>query len=323
MSGNGWRRLTATVAGVTRTPADRTWLVACAAALWGTDGLLRKPLADALPAASVVFWEHLIVVVLLAPFLPSAVRAFAGASRRHQAALVAIGVGASAVATALFTAAFRLGDPVTPLVLQKLQPVFAVFAAYVLLSERVRAGYFAFAVPALAGAWLLAFRDPLSVRVAAAQAALLALGAAALWAGGTVLGRMVAVTMAPRDVTVLRFAIGLPASFVILGVTGAPLAVGWANAPGLFLLAVVPGLLALSLYYVGLRTTPASRATLAELAFPVTAALIGVGLLGTRLTSTQWLGFAVVVVAVTALGWHERTRRGRPLVVTPEPIPTP
>ncbi|HEY0640943.1 MAG TPA: EamA family transporter [Pseudonocardiaceae bacterium] len=299
---------------------DRTWLVACAAALWGTDGLLRKPLADALPAASVVFWEHLIVVLLLAPFLPRAVRAFAGTTRRNQLALLAIGIGASAVATALFTAAFRVGGPVTPLVLQKLQPVFAVLAAYVLLAERVRARYFAFAVPALAGAWLLAFADPLSVRVAAAQAALLAVGAAALWAGGTVLGRMVAVSMAPRDVTVLRFAIGLPAALVVLGATGAPLAVGWSNAVGLVLLAVVPGLLALSLYYVGLRATPASRATLAELAFPVTAALIGVGLLGTRLTVTQWAGFVVVVVAVTALGWHERVARLRSAVVAP-PVP--
>lgn len=282
--------------------------------MWGTDGLLRKPLADALPAASVVFWEHLIVVVLLVPFLPAAARAFAGAPRRHQAALVAIGVGASAVATALFTAAFRLGDPVTPLVLQKLQPVFVVLAAYALLAERIRPGYLAFAGPALAGAWLLAFPDPLSVRVAALNAALLAVGAAVLWAGGTVLGRLVSVSMAPRDVTVLRFAIGLPAAFVVLGLTGAPLAVGWDNAPGLVLLAVVPGLLALSLYYVGLRSTPASRATLAELAFPLTAALVGVGLLGTRLSGTQWLGFAIVVAAVTALGWHERVS-SRPAVV--------
>jgi DME family drug/metabolite transporter len=299
--------------------ADRTWLVACAAALWGTDGLLRKPLADVLPAASVVFWEHLIIVLLVIPFLPSAVRAFRRATLRQQAALVAIGVGASAVATALFTAAFRLGDPVTPLVLQKLQPVFAVLAAYLLLAERVRAGYFAFAVPALAGAWLLAFKNPFDVHVTALKAALFALGAAALWAGGTVLGRMVATTMAPRDVTVLRFAIGLPAAFVVLNVTGAPLAVGWDNAVGLILLAIVPGLLALSLYYVGLRATPASRATLAELAFPVTAALIGVGLLGTRLTVTQWVGFAVVVVAVTALGWHERVRRTRAVVLAPQP----
>jgi len=296
--------------------------VACAAALWGTDGLLRKPLADVLPAASVVFWEHLIVVAVLVPFLPSALRAFRAASGRHQAALVAIGVGASAVATALFTAAFRLGDPITPLVLQKLQPVFAVVAAYLLLRERLRPGYFVFAVPALAGAWLLAFRDPLSAQVAAAKAALLALGAAALWAGGTVLGRMVAVSMPPRDVTVLRFVFGLPAAAVVLWLTNAPVAVGWHNATGLVLLALIPGLLALSLYYVGLRATPASRATLAELAFPVTAALVGVGLLGARLTSTQWLGFAVVVISVTALGWHERVRGARPMVLAPaEPAP--
>jgi drug/metabolite transporter (DMT)-like permease len=192
----------------TRRPVDRTWLVACAAALWGTDGLLRKPLADALPAASVVFWEHVIIVALLVPLLPSAARAFAAAGRREQAALLAIGIGPSAIAAVMFTAAFRLSDPITPLVLQKLQPVFVVLAAVALLGERLRAGYFAFAVPALAGAWLLAFRDPTHVRVVALQAALLALGAAALWAAGTVLGRMVATTMRPRQVTTLRFAIG-------------------------------------------------------------------------------------------------------------------
>jgi drug/metabolite transporter, DME family len=274
-----------------------------------------------LPAASVVFWEHLIVVLLLVPFLPSAIRAFVRATPSQRAALVAIGVGASAVATALFTAAFRLGGPITPLVLQKLQPVFVVLAAYLLLHERLRPGYFAFAVPALAGAWLLAFQDPFSVQVAAAKAALLALGAAALWAGGTVLGRMVATTMSPRDVTVLRFAFGLPAAFVVLRVTHAPMAVGWDNAVGLVLLALIPGVLALSLYYVGLRATPASRATLAELAFPLTAALVGVGLLGARLTWTQWLGFAIVVISVTALGWHERVRGTRPMVLTPpEPV---
>lgn len=287
--------------------------------MWGTDGLLRKPLADVLPAASVVFWEHLIIVVLLVPLLPVAVRAFVAAGRRERLALLAIGIGPSAIAAVMFTAAFRLSDPVTPLVLQKVQPVFAVLAAVALLGERLRPGYFLFAVPALAGAWLLAFKNPFDVGVAALQAALLALGAAALWAAGTVLGRMVAITMAPRQITTLRFAIGLPTAAVLLLVTDAPVAVGWDNAAGLVLLAVVPGLLALSLYYVGLRATPASRATLAELAFPVTAAIIGVGLLGTRLTWTQWLGFAVVVLSVTALAWHERVHADRPLVVAPAP----
>ena len=36
--------------------------------------------------------------------------------------MVAIGAGASAVATTLFTLSFRFGDPVTPAVIQKFQP---------------------------------------------------------------------------------------------------------------------------------------------------------------------------------------------------------
>ncbi|RZS44901.1 drug/metabolite transporter (DMT)-like permease [Herbihabitans rhizosphaerae] len=294
--------------------ADRTWLVALAAAFWGTDGLLRKPLADALPAATVVFWEHLIVVVLLIPWLPAAINAFRRCGVREKLAVLVIGVGSSAVATALFTAAFRTGDPITPLVLQKLQPVFVVLAALLLLGERIRSGYLLFALPALAGAWLLAFKDPLQIKVSALQTAMLAIGAAALWAAGTVLGRYLSRTVSPRDTTVLRFAVGLPAAAIIVTVQGNPIAVGWGNALGLVLLALIPGLLALSLYYIGLRATPAARATLAELAFPLTAALIGVTALGTKLTGTQWLGFAIVLISVTALGLHERVRRN-PVVI--------
>src|SRR5436305_7965000 len=90
-----------------------TGCVAVAAALWGTDGLLRRPLAQALPAATVVFWEHLVVVVVLIPLLPAGVRAFRAARPRDRVALLVIGAGSSALATALFTAAFRFGDPVT------------------------------------------------------------------------------------------------------------------------------------------------------------------------------------------------------------------
>jgi drug/metabolite transporter, DME family len=299
---------------------DRTWLVALAAALWGTDALLRAPLAGALPASTIVFWEHVIIVLVLVPLLPAALRAFRAASHRDRAALVVIGAGASAVATALFTEAFRFGDPVAPVVLQKLQPLIAVAVAAVLLGERVRSGYWLFAVPALAGAWFMALRDPFSAAPQALTAALLAVGAAALWALGTVLGRLVGARMAPRDVTVLRFAIGLPASAVVLAVDGGPLAVTPAQLGPLVLLALVPGLLGLALYYVGLRTTPAARATLAELAFPVTAVLVGVAFLGAQPVWTQWLGLAVVVASVTALGLRER---GRAPVVRAGAAPAP
>ena len=293
---------------------DRTWLVALAAALWGTDALLRLPLAGALPAATLVFWEHLILVVVLAPWLPRARRVWTALPARSKGAFVVIGAGSSALATVLFTQAFVVGGPVTPLVLQKLQPLVAALLATWLLGERLRPGYWLYAVPALAGAWLIAFADPFDVGVTALLAALLAAGAATLWALGTVLGRYVGRDVAPRDVMVLRFALGLPAAAVILAVSGAPVAVTPAQLGPVALLALVPGLLALFLYYLGLRTTPAARATLAELAFPVTATVLGVTVLGGTLSATQVLGLVVVVASVTALGLRERSRR--PVVAT-------
>jgi len=62
----------------------------------------------------------------------------------------------------------------------------------------------------------------------------------------------------------------------------------------------------LSLYYRGLRTTAAAKATLAELAFPATAAILGVTVFNTQLSSSQWAGFGVIIIAVTMLSWHER-----------------
>jgi drug/metabolite transporter, DME family len=291
-------------------------LVAIGAAAWGLDGLLRKPLATALPAVTVVFWEHLIVVLVIVPFIPGALGAFRRCTWTEQLAIALIGIGASALATALFTEAFAVaagtGDFVSPLVLQKLQPVFAVLLAAVLLGERIRPAFAGYAVPALAGAWLLAFPHPFGVTVTAAKVALLAIGAAALWAAGTVLGRRVSDAVTPAELTVLRYCWGLPAALVIALHEHASLTPGGGNVLGLILLALIPGLLALRLYYVGLRRTAAMRATFAELAFPATAALVGVLFLDARLTWSQWVGLAVVAAAVTALGLRER--RPQPLV---------
>lgn len=298
---------------------DLTWMVALAASLWGTDALLRLPLTGTYSAGTIVFVQHLIIVAVTLPWLAPALRAFAASHLRTKAAVVVIGAGASALATVLFTQAFAYGDPVTPVVLQKLQPLVAILVAAVLLGERVTRRFPLFAVPALAGAWLLAFPDPLAVTVSGAQGALLALSAAALWGTGTVLGRYAGAQIGFRDLTVLRFAIGLPASLLLALLLDEPLTVPWRDAPVVALLALVPGLLALVLFYRGLRGTPASRATLAELAFPFTAALVGVAFLGAELSGSQWLGLALLAATVTLLALHERLSR-TPAVATPSAV---
>lgn len=315
-------QFTASSGAISRGPAasaparDRTWLVALAASLWGLSALWREPLAAQYPALAIVFWEHLLLTVVLLPWLPGALRRLRLASRRTQLSVLVIGAGSSALATTLFTAAFRLGDPITPQVVQKLQPLIAIALATVLLGERLRPRFGLFLVPALLGVWLLAFPDPLGVSLSSAQGVLLALGAAALWAAGTVLGRAASAELTFADLTALRFTVGLLAVAVLAGGTGTPLAIGTDAIPGLVVLALVPGLLALLLYYLALGHTPASRATLAELAFPVTAAAVGVLALGARPEPSQWVGIAIVLVTVVALAWHEQRSR-RPSVAAP------
>jgi drug/metabolite transporter (DMT)-like permease len=292
---------------------DRTWLIALAASLWGFSSLLREPLAQRLPAPTIVLAEHVVLVVALLPWLVPAIRALLLSSPRSRLGVLVIGAGSSALATTMFTAAFRLGDPVTPQVLQKLQPVIAILLAAFILGERVTRRFPLFAVPAILGAWLLAFPDPFGVSVQGAQAAALAVGAAALWAAGTVLGRMVSAELSFVHVTTLRFAVGLVTLIVLAVATSTPLDVPAELIPRLVALALVPGLLALVMYYVGLRQTPAMRATLAELAFPLTAAAVGVTLLDGRLDWSQWFGFAAVLVSVLLLALHEHWAR-RPAV---------
>lgn len=289
------------------------WLVILGAGMWGTDALFRLPLTDDVSSTTIVFAEHLFLVGVTLPWLIPALRKLKHLRPQEWLALLFIGVGASAVATTLFTMAFQHGGAITPVVLQKFQPILAAGAAALLLGERLRPKYGAFLAIAIVSAWLLAFSEPTSVTVSGVTAGVLAISAAALWGSGTVAGRYVSRSLAPNDVTALRFAIGLPAAFVMVLLTGndvMPPAGAWPAVVGLSL---VPGLLALSLYYRGLRTTPAARATVGELAFPITAAVMGVTVLDDSMTWSQWLGLGLLLVTVVAFAQHER-RSGRPSV---------
>src|SRR5947208_2278617 len=116
-------------------------LVAVAAALWGLDAWIRQPLAQSTDVATIVFGQHLVLVVCTRPFLAGAFSAVFRLGWRYVLAAVVIGGGSSALATILFTQAFVDGDPVTPVVLQKVQPIIAVVAARLILGERPRPGF--------------------------------------------------------------------------------------------------------------------------------------------------------------------------------------
>ena len=278
--------------------------VAIGAALWGTDGLFRRGLALEMPATAVVFWEHVILVVVTIPLLVRFAKKHQKLTVKDLTALLFVGAGASAVATILFTQAFTYGDPTTPLLIQKIQPVIAVLGAYLLLGERLLPRYGWYFLFAVSSAYLIAFPNPTQVGVSQLAPALLALGAASLWGMGTVLGRHLTQKIPANQLTALRFAIGLPAAFVILllkNETSVAMDVSASDFGALVLLSLIPGLAAITIYYKGLSTTPASGATLAELAFPLTAILIGWSVFDTTPTWTQWVGIVALSTTIVIM----------------------
>jgi drug/metabolite transporter (DMT)-like permease len=279
-------------------------LIAVAAAMWGVDPILRKPIAS-VDATTVVFGEHVFLVILTLPLLLPALRAVHRAGTSYIAAAVVIGVGASAIATILFTVALR-HNFVSAVVMQKAQPLIAVICAAVILGERPRARFGWFLVAGLAGLWLVNQAHPLDPGAHELVAVLEALGAAALWALGTVLGRFLGRELAFDHILSLRAFFGLIGSTFAVLVMNAHWYAG-ARASGWILsLALVTGLFALALYYYGLRTTPAVLSSLAELTNPAVLVLAGIYAYNATLTWSQWIGFGIIVAVVTLLPVQRR-----------------
>ena len=263
--------------------------------------MLRRPLTAALASVQIVLLEHLILAPVLLPFCR---RAWRKLSAKQWGAVLGIAWGGSALGTLLFTEAIRLGNPTTAVLLQKTQPVIAMLLAKLILRERLGGRIWICLAVALAGAYLISFgaTPPGELMRHVPPAALMALGAAALWGGSTVLGRFALGGIPFQTLTALRIVVALPllAALAWLRPHAWP-----ALAPRQWLalatMAFVPGLLALLIYYRGLGRTRASLAAIAELSFPATAALLNWTVLGAGVSLVQIGGFAMLWAAILAL----------------------
>lgn len=276
--------------------------------------MLRRPLAQAFSSLLVVCYEHLLLGAALLPACVAIRHEWRRLRFRQWAALVGIAWGGSALATLAFTEAVRIGNPTTAVLLQKIQPVFTVLLAAPLLGERLRRRHWFYLAAALVGAYLVSFGDRSLAGPFApvrAAAALLAVAAAALWGCSTVLGRYLTSGLSFVALTALRILTAVPLLLVlVLWKTSAPLPVPNARQfVSLLWMALVPGGLALLLYYLGLRRTPAPLAAIAELCFPATTTVLNWAFLGSRITALQVGGFLLLWGII---GEMERQRRREP-----------
>ena len=301
-------------------------LVALAAILWATDALVRYPLIQPGPHGGldptfVVFFDHALAVAILTPFMFAKFRGqLTKVSSAQWAGLFVLGGGASAIATVLFTASFRFVNPSVSILLQKLQPVFVVLLAATFLGERPKKAFWIWAPVALLAGLAISFPgfdfSFLESDALASKGSLYALSAASLWALATVVGKGVVAKLPPMIVTYWRFVFGLVTLAGMLGFAGGFRAEAGSTLFGslgdpyilrsLLYVALVPGLLALILYYQGMMRTTASKTTFMELLFPVTAVTLNTIFLDSPLLPIQAAAALVLLFSITQISIGDR-----------------
>lgn len=270
-----------------------------AALLFSVDGLLRLHLYS-VPPSVIVFYEHLFGFIILAPFIVMSLGAFRKLTRRQWLAITGVSFLSGAVGTILYTAA--LGQvqfiPFSVVVLlQQLNPIFAIAASALLLREPLGKRFVALAVIGLAAAYFVTFPDMRPTGGGTLMAALFAVGAAAAWGTSTAFSKYALKDTSTLHITALRF--GITPFFALLFILGS----GSTTAMGAitleqfgYLVAITfsTGMVALLIYYFGLKRVLASRAALIELAWPLSAVIVGYIWLNQGLTLTQGLGALVL-----------------------------
>ena len=281
------------------------FLIFIAAILWGIDGILRRSLYS-LPPATIVFYEHLIGAIIIAPFLYMAWKRETLTKKEWQAlGLVALFSGV--LGTLFFTAALLKTNYISFSVVylvQKLQPIFTIATAWLVLGERPSRRYAMWAALALLAGYFVMFKNGYPDPAQGGEyliAALYAFLAAIFWGSSTAFSRYTLINHSNTLITGLRFWLTVPLAFLFvvgLGATSSLAAISGIQLITLIAIALTTGMVALWIYYRGLRTTRASVSAIVELAFPMTAVLIDYFLYGNVLYWTQYLAAAVLLFAM-------------------------
>ena len=276
-----------------------------AAILWGLDGILRRSLFS-LPPITIVFYEHLIGAILIAPFLYRVWRS-EHLTRKEWTMLGVVALFSGILGTLFFTTALlKTGFIAFSVVflIQKLQPIFAASAGALLLKEKLTSRYLAWAALALVAGYFVTFPSGVvnfGESGAYVTAALFALLAAICWGSSTALSRYTLLNHSNTLITGIRFFLTVPIGFAFVFLLGAvpSLSSVTLNQFGILtLIGISTGMVALWLYYRGLKHTEVRVATIVELAFPVTAILIDYFLYDTTLAVSQYLAAAVLMFAM-------------------------
>jgi DME family drug/metabolite transporter len=309
------------------------WLVAGGAALWGTESAWRIPLNDRFPDADVlVFWEHVVLVLLALPMVLPRLAELRRVSSRTLGWLLFSGVAGSAVGAIFFTLALKHGNATVVNVVLNIQPVLSTTAACLLFGDRLAPRFFVWApIAVIAGMVLVGLISPgFSFHVDSGIG--YALICALFWGLSTVAGRGVMTEMSLPLAAGLRVTIGLASMAAICAARGllhgsdlwppTASAHSWSTATYIALLGAASGWAPLLLYFKGLSLTRASTAGYFEMLQTLAAVLITWGAFHEALSPLQVVAALALIGAVALVQRaQEATALPPPPSESPPPLP--
>jgi drug/metabolite transporter (DMT)-like permease len=284
--------------------------ISISAMLWGLDGIVLTPRLYNLDVGLVVFILHALPFLIMNMFLHKEYRLIKNLTRKEivyiiLVALMGGALGTMAIVRALFLVEFR--DLTIVVLLQKLQPVFAISLAALLLKETLKKNFILWAGIAILAGYFLTFGYRLPdfhTGSKTVTAAAYSLFAAFAFGSATVLGKGVLHRIPFQAATFFRYGFTTLIMLVYVIISGALYGIREATPNNwliILLITFTTGSGAIFLYYYGLGKVKAMVATICELFFPLSAIMFDYFFHGKILTPFQWLSAVIMLVAIVRL----------------------
>ena len=280
------------------------------AALWGFDGIVLTPRLGGLDIGLVVFVLHALPFLIMQLFFYREYQHLRSFTRNDVLMLFLLSllggaVGTMAIVKALFLVNFQHLTLVV--LLQKLQPVFAIALAALMLKERLKRDFIVWSSLAVGAGYFLTFGWALPnfhLGTNAAYAAAYSLLAAFSFGSSTVFSKKILQKYSFYTATFYRYGITAFLMLIYVLVVGRIGDVTYIKSTEWFifvLIGITTGSGAIFLYYYGLRKVRAMVATICELCFPISAILFDYLINHKVLSSVQWASVSVMLFAIVKL----------------------
>ena len=289
-----------------------TLAIGVAAIMWGFDGVVLTPRLYNLDVGFVVFMLHLIPFLLMNVFMYKQYSLLNEFSKKDLflffgIALTGGALGTLSIVKALFLVNFQHLSIVV--LLQKLQPIFAIILAAIFLKEKLTSRFVLWGLVAIIAGYTLTFEfnwPTVSSDKNTMLAAMYALIAALCFGSSTVFSKMGLKSYNFKTMTFFRYGFTVLIMFLYVLITQKFVqfsVVTKSNWLFLVIIGLTTGSGAIFLYYYGLRRVKAITSIIIELIFPISAIILDYLFNDARLSMVQWISAVIMIYSIIKISY--------------------